>query len=93
MKRPIRLELAAESDLDRLVDFLDAVAPDAARKAARLIRSGILALSDYPERGVAMGDERRQLYLRFGVSGYVVQYRVDPDAIVIARIFHMREDR
>ncbi len=35
----------------------------------------------------------RELYIRFGDSGYVVQYRIDPDAVLVARIFHMREAR
>ena len=35
----------------------------------------------------------RELYIRFGDSGYVVQYRVDTNVVVIARIFHMREAR
>lgn len=29
----------------------------------------------------------------FSSSGYVVQYRVDPEKVIVARIFHMREDR
>ncbi len=35
----------------------------------------------------------RELYIRFGDSGYVVQYRIDIDAVIVARIFHMREAR
>lgn len=35
----------------------------------------------------------RELYIQFGDSGYVVQYRVDGDIVVVARIFHMREAR
>jgi len=38
-------------------------------------------------------EDHRELYIRFGDSGYVVQYRVDADAVVVARIFHAREDR
>ena len=38
-------------------------------------------------------EDHRELMVPFSSSGYVVRYRVDPDAVVIARIFHMREDR
>jgi len=38
-------------------------------------------------------DGLRHLYIPFGASGYVVQYRVGEDAVVVARIFHAREDR
>jgi plasmid stabilization system protein ParE len=31
--------------------------------------------------------------IRFGQSGYLVQFRVRDDTVVIARIHHMREDR
>lgn len=93
MKRPVRLEPRAEHDLDRLRDFLKAFSPEVARHGARVIRAGILELSQLPERGAPLGDGRRELYLPFGDSGYAVQYRVDPNAIVVARIFHMREER
>jgi hypothetical protein len=35
----------------------------------------------------------REFVIRFGQSGYVVQFRVMDDTVVIARIHHMREDR
>ncbi|VDC51225.1 Toxin RelE3 [Brevundimonas mediterranea] len=38
-------------------------------------------------------DGLRHLYIPFGASGYVVQYRVDADLIVVARIFHALEAR
>lgn len=38
-------------------------------------------------------DGLRHLYIRFGDSGYVVQYRVDADTVFVARIFHAREER
>ena len=93
MNHHIRLEPLANRDLGRLRDFLDAVAPDAAKRAARVLREGIKGLAQFPDRGTAITGDHRELYLPFGDSGYVIQYRVDPDVVVVARIFRMREDR
>ncbi|CAN5239215.1 hypothetical protein BH10PSE1_BH10PSE1_26640 [soil metagenome] len=93
MKYHVRLEPRANRDLDRLRDFLDEVAPEAARSAARAIRDGINGLAEYPTQGAAIGGGRRALMIPYGNSGYVVQYRVDPGVVVVVRIFHMREDR
>ena len=38
-------------------------------------------------------EDHRELMVPFSSSGYVVRYRVDIDSVVVARIFHMREDR
>lgn len=92
MKRPLRFTRQAEADLDRLIDFLDAVAPRAAIQAATLIREKTLLLLDFPEAGAPF-PSGRELLIWFGDSGYVVRYRVDPDVVIIARIFHMRETR
>jgi plasmid stabilization system protein ParE len=93
VSRPIRFEREAQRDLDRLADFLDAASPSAAVRTAHEISSSIRALRQFPERGARVTDRIRQLVILFGDSGYVAQYRIDPDAIVIARVFHMREDR
>jgi hypothetical protein len=33
------------------------------------------------------------LFVAFGRDGYVVRYRIVPGAIVVTRIFHVRERR
>ncbi len=57
------------------------------------IISAIGGLARFPFKGRPISQDRRELTILFGKTGYVVQYRVDPDAIIIARIFHMREER
>jgi len=89
----IRFEPRARLDMNRLIDFLDSQSASAAVRAARLIRSSIATLTSFPERCPLVTDTLRQLTIPFGDSGYVVQYRVDPDHIIVARVFHMREDR
>lgn len=55
----------------------------------------LASLVELPERA-PMTDEAtrlRELRVPFGRYGYVVQYRVDTAAVVVARIFHTREAR
>jgi plasmid stabilization system protein ParE len=83
----------AAADRERLVAFLIETNPRAALNVADVIIDALAALAMFPERGALMDSGLRQLIIPFGASGYVAQYRVDPDVIIIARVFHMRETR
>ena len=51
-------------------------------------------LGQMPERGALGGVEGgRELFVRFGRSGYVIQYVVRQGDVIILRIFHSREER
>ena len=93
MTRAIRLTAAASNDRKRLAAFLTDRNPEAAVRAAEVIISASGGLARLPFKGHEIGGGRRELTVPFGKTGYVVQYRVDPETIIIARIFHMREDR
>jgi len=93
MRLPIRMSMAAQRDRLRLAVFLAENNPTAARRAAEAIIDGIAALGDHPFRGRVDADGLRELMIPFGQSGYVARYSVHADHIVIARVFHMREDR
>jgi plasmid stabilization system protein ParE len=93
MSREVRLSPAAQRDFDRLVDFLESKSPRAAWRAAEAILAGLSSLSDQPERGRPVLGEHRELVVRFGRDGYLVRYRVDPDAVIVASIMHTREQR
>ena len=93
MGRRVIVSPEARGDLLRLNGFLSRKSARAARRAIDVIDTGLRELGDYPERGRPVGDGIRSLPIRFGASGCVVQYRIDEDAVLIARIFHMREDR
>ena len=83
----------ARADLFRLNAFLAGQNPDAARRAMDAIDSGLRSLSEMPDRAPERPQGMRELMIPFGISGYVVQFRVDDNTVVIARIHHMREDR
>jgi plasmid stabilization system protein ParE len=89
----IRLAPDADRDLVRLGEFLWRANPRAARDARATIVAAIRSLATHPFRGAAKTDDLRQLRVRWGRSGYVIQYRVEPDAVVIARIFAGLERR
>ena len=94
MKREIRLTSAANWDLVRLVDFLADKSPKAALRAADTLEAAIASLDEFSERGRPGPEPNlRELIVPFGAGAYVIRYRVDPKTVVIARIFHGREDR
>ncbi len=47
-----------------------------------------------PKLGHVVEDEDwRELLAPAGRTAYVLRYRIDEDAVVIARVWHSREDR
>jgi plasmid stabilization system protein ParE len=87
----------ADADIDRLFEFLLEENPAAAATAMLLIDEGAKKLESFSELGVSMNDEtgRRELYIPFGKSVYVLRYRINPEKeeIVILRVWHGREQR
>jgi plasmid stabilization system protein ParE len=85
----------ARQDVDRLHEFLVEVNPAAAEKAIQLIQEGARSLVRHPEIGrpMVVDSHRRELFLPFGASAYVLRYRVEEDTLVIIRVWHGREDR
>ena len=59
------------------------------------IRQAAAALIEQPEIGSVVEDapHRRDFFASFGGGAYVLRYRIYSDAVVIARVWHSREDR
>jgi plasmid stabilization system protein ParE len=90
----LRVSETAKRDLSRLEDFLAEKAPAAANRAAKLITEAMLSLREFPERGYAYPlPGGREWPGRFGQSGYIVCYLIEPDTVTILRIFHALEER
>jgi plasmid stabilization system protein ParE len=83
----------ARSDLLRLNAFLATKNERAALRAMDAIDAGLGSLSTLPLRHVAEENGLRMPNIRFGRSGYDAGYRVYGDTVVVARVFHRREDR
>ena len=88
----LRFSEQAVRDRQRLAAFLADRNPRAALRAFRAITQSVSVLPRTPFMGREVEDHR-ELYIPFGASGYVFQYRVDADLVVVARIFHAREER
>ena len=92
--RRVRILAGARTDIGRLVAFLQDKSPVAANKAAARITQGILSLGEFAERGrKGPFEELRELVVRFGRDADIIQYRVGPSEVIVARVFHSRQDR
>lgn len=82
-------------DILRLYDFLVDINPAAAARALQAIVRGADMLAENPEIGRPMSDgtRRRELFVPFGASAYVLRYRIENETIVVIRVWHGREER
>ncbi|ELY3542975.1 type II toxin-antitoxin system RelE/ParE family toxin [Enterobacter hormaechei] len=85
---------SALADVQRLYRFLAAKDIDAAKRAARAIRSDVKILAHQPYSGrpaEEMESEYREWLIEFGDSGYVALYRADTEIVAILAVRHQRE--
>jgi plasmid stabilization system protein ParE len=80
-------------DVRRLKDFLTGKSRRAADNAVDAIDTALEGLRDFPEQGRPGRGGLRELVIRFGRDGYVAQYRVTADEVIVLRIHHGRERR
>jgi plasmid stabilization system protein ParE len=92
---PVVWTRTALEDVDRLVEGLAELSPDAAVRAAQAIRQGGNSLGSNAKRGAMVQGAPgvRKLLVRFGRSGFVIHYAILEDEIVILRVYHGRQDR
>ncbi|VTU46103.1 Toxin RelE3 (plasmid) [Variovorax sp. SRS16] len=84
----------ALSDVQRLYRFLCGKNPDAARRAVRTIRDGMMVVAQQPGIGRPIADmepEYREWLIDFGAGGYVAKYRLDGETAVVLAVRHQRE--
>lgn len=85
----------AQDDIERLHAFLHEKNPEAAQRMVNTLLNGADKLLSFPEIGKPLNDElrRRELFLPFGGSAYVLRYRLDSDRVIVIRVWHSREQR
>ena len=83
----IRWSPEAAEDLRKIVEFIQRDNPDAAERVAATIYDGVGALSSFPSRG-RPGKRAGTRELVFAPLPFVAIYRVLPEAVEIARIWH-----
>ena len=84
---------SAAHDLERLADFLRESDPGAAEATVKLITKSIMLLAQHPLIGRSLGDNRRELVIFRGRTGYLARYAFSAarDAVLILAIRHHRE--
>lgn len=83
----------AVEDIDRVFGFLVEKNPLAAAKAMLAIDEAIEKLTLSPRLGRPLPglEDFRQIPIPFGKSGYMMQYRIQEDALVVVRLWAGRE--
>jgi len=80
--------------LSRLTAFLSGKSLRVATRAAETLSVAIEGLNEFAERARSEPVHGlRELVVRFGRDAYIVQYRVEATLVIVARVFHSREDR
>ncbi|MFT4251598.1 MAG: type II toxin-antitoxin system RelE/ParE family toxin [Caulobacter sp.] len=91
--RPVEFDQRARRDLMKLRRWLVSRAPLAANRAIDVVMKSVSTLAEFPDRGRGKDHGMRELHVPFGAHAYVIQYRVQDEAVVIARIRHSLERR
>lgn len=84
----------ALADVQRLYRFLARKDADAARRAVKAIRAGVLILAHQPRLGPPIEDmdaEFREWLIDFGNSGYVARYQFEDETVSILAVRHQKE--
>ena len=85
---------AALADIERLRDFLRSKDAKAAQEAGKAIIQAIHSLRQFPERGRnadRLGENLRELVIKFGGTGYVAIYRFDAPKVFVLALRHQKE--
>ncbi len=85
----------SHNDLQRLVEFMNTVAPNVKDKMIDRLLSGISQLAINPRLGKPSNRKLfRELIIPFGQSAYIVlyQYNDSNDRVIVARIRHSKEN-
>lgn len=81
------------ADLQRIVEFVEAKNPYAARRIAIDLQEGISKLKQFPHIGLPVvkapdPEKIRDLYL----SNYTVRYSINKNTLYILRVWHNKEN-
>ena len=84
----------ALADIERLREFLRSKDAEAAQEAGKTIIEAIHSLRQFPERGRNadwLGENFRELVIKFGGTGYIAIYRLDTSKVFILALRHQKE--
>ncbi|MBI5275439.1 MAG: type II toxin-antitoxin system RelE/ParE family toxin [Burkholderiales bacterium] len=83
----------AQSDVERLCDFLESTLPEEAARTADVLADGLDILRRHPGVGRPVEEGLRELVISRGKTGYVALYLFDEeaDAVIVLALRHQRE--
>ncbi len=85
---------AADCDVARLHDWLLERSPSAAKWFSMQLQSAERRISARPRAFRLLNDgETRRHSFRINRTTYLVDYLIEPDQIVVVRVWHGRQDR
>lgn len=83
----------ATSDLVRLHDHLQPVAPEAAARVVQQLTRAPDRLIDYPRMGEKLEAYEPREVRRISVGNYELRYEIVTGSIFVLRLWHSRENR
>lgn len=83
---------AAIDGLERQIDYIEIRNPSAAIRCSRKVEKAVGRLLDHPESG-RVGRIPGTRELAVTRTPFLIVYRVEQNAIVILRLFHVAQDR
>ncbi len=89
----IKWSIAALGDLARLHGFLAPVNPQAAKAARERLKQAPRMLQTRPQMGKPLAEFHPREVCRLIVGDCELRYEVMPDAVIILRLWHTRENR
>lgn len=91
--RTIRFLRSAERDIAIIGEFLGRETPGRAHRAIDMLTRRARILADFPDIGVAVDGNLRQMVFKDKWNTFVLRYHATDDAILITRIWHGRQNR
>lgn len=87
----------SKKDLNLIYEFLNEVYPGGIDFASQRLEWGFGALRRYPLLGTPLRSGKtkkfRELVISYGKSSFVIRYRIVAKQIIIAHIWHSRQNR
>jgi plasmid stabilization system protein ParE len=80
-------------DLQRFRDFIRPHNKEAVQRAVRIIRTAVAHIAANPRIGKPVEDlpDYHDIVVPFGVSGYLLRYRIEGDTIFIIALKHCKK--
>ena len=82
----------ADTDIERICDYLGADNPDAADRLDQEIHRAIQLIAKFPGMGHSRPDVKDKRYLFKAVGNCVIAYRLEKKELVVVRVVHGARD-